>query len=198
MLKLLLLTLAFGILLASCEHNRDDESLYRILQREESDTGVINGFPYYDSLKRILVANVDTIFKFRNSRNLVFHSYSNGDTATIQEDEDSYQFYYNYPEKSEGQQFIKEVSLENMPEHLFPSVEAIFKKLKHDRIKGFDLRNDGTLWIFLKTYSKDDIEVYHTLIWTTIKTTYAGDFHKDTSIAPNWIYKIEVSEYRGW
>ncbi|HEY0752011.1 MAG TPA: hypothetical protein VGD26_12700, partial [Chitinophagaceae bacterium] len=180
----------------------------KVFSQTQYDNNIINSLQLYDSLKNILVSNIDTIFNFRNSRNFVFHSGANGDTATIQEDEDSYQFYYDYGEGTSlsygtgpnDQKLINQVRLENMPAFLYPSVNAIFKKLGKNNIRGFRLWSDSTIEITAKAFRKDDIEVGHTLTWKRKFVYYIDpeNFYRDTLIAPKWTYGIWVDEYQGW
>src|SRR6476660_1298015 len=88
--------LLFLLLLASCAHQPDRKKFRQAFRQSKYENEVINGLPLYDSLKNILVGNIDSIFKYRNSMHFVFHSYANGDTATVREDANFYWFYrYN-------------------------------------------------------------------------------------------------------
>lgn len=188
--------------------NKNIKKLRQVFNQTTYDNDVIKNLPLYDALKSIIVINIDTIFKFRNSRHFVFHSYGNGDTATIQENADFYHFYYNYGEATalsygtgpNDQKLIDEVNVENMPSFIYPSIDTIFKRLGKNKIRGFTLWTDSTIEISVKRFSKNDIDVGHTLTWkkTFATNTGADDFHRDTIIAPNWAYSIWVDEYQGW
>lgn len=207
-MKTLILTLFIGLLFTSCEHRRDVKRLRQVFRQTNYDNDIIKNLQLYDSLKDVIILNIDTIFKFRNSRHFVFHSYSNGDTATVQEGENFYQFYYNYGEATafsygtgpNDQKLIDEMSVENMPAFIYPSVDIIFKKLGKNRIRGFTLRTDSTIEISVKSFRKDDIDVGHTLTWKRFfsKNTDPELFFKDTLIAPKWTYGIWVDERQGW
>ncbi|MBK8711578.1 MAG: hypothetical protein IPL97_06890 [Niastella sp.] len=204
------LTLFFGLLFISCDHERDVKTLRKVFGQTHYDTAIIQSLPLYDSLKNIIVTNIDTIFKYRNSRHFVFHSYSNGDTATIQEDENFFSFYYNYGGATalsygtgpNDQKLIDEVSVENMPEFIYPSVERIFKKLGKNKIRGFTLQKDSTIEIAAKNLhkEKENVDVGHTLTWKRISAVNndPDNFYRDTIIAPNWTYQIWVDEHYGW
>ena len=135
-MKIFTLTLLLGLLLVSCDHERDVKTLRKVFSETHYDTSVIKSLPLYDSLKNIIITHIDTIFKFRNARHFVFHS-NEKDTATIREDANFYQFYYNYGEATSlsygtgpnDQKLIDEVSVENMPAFIYPSIDKIFKKL---------------------------------------------------------------------
>lgn len=207
-MKTLIPTLLFALLFVSCDEKRDVKKLRQVFSETKYDNDVIKNLPLYDSLKNIIISNIDTIFKFRNSRHFVFHSYANGDTATVQEDADSYQFYYNYGEATalsygtgpNDQKLIDEVSVENIPAFLYPSVDTIFKKLGKSKIRGFTLWTDSTIEISVKAFCKDDIEVGHTLTWKRMfaKNTDPDNFYRDTLIAPKWTYGIWVDQRMGW
>ena len=207
-MKTFIPTLLFGLLLTSCDHQRDIKKLRQVFSQTNYENNVINSLPLYDSLKNIIITNIDTIFKFRNSRHFVFHSYVNGDTATVQEDANFYRFYYNYGEATalsygtgpNDQKLIDEVSVENMPAFIYPSIDTIFKKLGKSKIRGFTLWTDSTVEVSIKGFSKDDIDVRHTLTWKRIfaRNTDPELFYKDTLIAPKWTYGIWVDEHQGW
>lgn len=209
-MKPFILTLLFGLLFISCDHERDVKTLRKVFEQTYYDTAIIQSLPLYDSLKNIIVTNIDTIFKYRNSRHFVFHSYSNGDTATIQEDENFYSFYYNYGGATalsygavpNDEKLIDEVSVENMPGFIYPSVERIFKKLGKNKIYGFTLRKDTTIEIAVKNFhqEKGNVDVLHTLTWKRISAVDndPDNFYRDTIIAPQWTYQILVDEHYGW
>ncbi len=207
-MKSFTLTFLFAILLVSCDRKRDLKKLRQVFSETKYDNEIINKLPLYDSLKNIIISNIDTIFKFRNSRHFVFHSYANGDTATVQEDESFYEFYYNYGEATalsygtgpNDQKLIDAVSVENMPAFIYPAVDNIFKKLGKSKIRGFTLWTDSTIEISVKAFRKENIEVGHTLTWKriTAKNTDPDIFYRDTLIAPKWTYGIWVDEDLGW
>lgn len=206
-MKTSILTLLFGLLLTSCDHERDLKTLRKVFIQTHYDTAIIQSLPLYDSLKNIIIANFDTIFKYRNSRHFVFHS--NGkDTATVREDADFYCFNYNYGEATalsygtgpNDQKLIDEVSVESMPAFIYSSVDTIFKKLGKGKIRGFTLWTDSTIEIAVKGFSKDDIDIGHTLTWKRFfaKNTDPDLFYKDTLIATKWTYGIWLDEHQGW
>ena len=203
-MKFFITAFLLGILLVSCDHKRDIKKLRQVFNRANYENDIIKSLPLYDSLKNIIISNIDTIFKFRNSRHFVYH----GDTGKeTEEDADFYQFYYNYGEATSlsygtgpnDQKLIDEVCVENMPAFIYPSVDTIFKKLGKNKIRGFTLWTDSTIEISIKGFSKDDIDVGHTLTWKRIfaKNTDPDLFYKDTMIAPKWTYGIWVDEHQG-
>ena len=71
-MKTLILTLFFALLLSSCDQERDAKKLRQVFSETKYDDDIIKSLPFYDSLKNIIISNIDTIFKFRNSRHFVF------------------------------------------------------------------------------------------------------------------------------
>jgi hypothetical protein len=204
-MKCFITVFLLGILLASCGQVRDVKKLQLVFSQTDYDKDIIKSLPLYDSLKNIIISNIDTIFRFRNSRHFVFH----GDTGKeTQEDADSYQFYYNYGEATSlssdagpnGQELVDAVSVENMPAFIYPSVDSVFKKLGKSKIRGFTLWTDSTIAISIKTFGEGEVDVGHTLTWKRIfaKSSEPDLFYKDTVIAPKWTYGIWVSEHQGW
>ncbi|MCU7550126.1 hypothetical protein OCK74_13465 [Chitinophagaceae bacterium LB-8] len=206
-MKTFILTLLFGFVLISCEHKRDVKTLRKLFNETNYDTAVIQSTPLYDSLKNIIISYIDTIFKFRNSRHFVYH----GDTGKeTQEDADFYNFYYNYGEATSlsygtgpnDQKLIDEVSVENMPTFIYPSVDRIFKQLGKDKILGFTLWKDSTIEITVKSFyrEKENADVGHILVWKRIYATNIDPdfFYRDTLIAPKWTYQIWVDDHQGF
>jgi hypothetical protein len=206
-MKTFIPTMLLALMFVSCNQERDVKKLRQVFSETKYDEDIIESLPLYDSLKSIIISNIDTIFKYRNSRNFVFHS--NGkDTATVQEDANSYQFYYNYGEATalsygtgaNDQKLIDGVSVENMPAFIYPSINTIFRKLGKRKIRGFTLWKDSTIEISVKAFRQDNIEVGHTLTWKRMfaKNTEADNFYRDTLIAPMWTYVFWVDQRMGW
>ena len=172
----------------SCEH----KSLRKLFNQSTYDQQVIESLPLYDSLKNIIVSNIDTIFKFRNSKHLLYH----GDTGKeTQEDADFYIFNYSYDTHSKSIDELRE----NIPEFIYPSIDKLFKKLGQDKVRGFGLWPDSTIEIAIKSiYREDeDANVSHTLVWkkTFSKDTDLDILYRDTIIAPEWTYQINVEKH---
>jgi hypothetical protein len=204
-MKALIPTLLFTLLFVSCDQERDLKKLRKVFSETKYDDDIIKELKLYDSLKNIIISNIDTIFKFRNSKHFVYH----GDTGKeTQEDANFYQFYYNYGEATSlsygtgpnDQKLIDAVSVENMPAFIYPSVDTIFRKLGKGKIRGFTLWTDSTIEISVKAFQKDNIEVGHTLTWKRIvaNNTDPDIFYRDTLIASKWTYGIWVDEDQGW
>lgn len=105
-----IVTLLLILVLFSCDHDRAKKAVF---QKTTFDQNVIGNLPLYDSLKNIMANNIDTIFKFKDSHNLVYHD----DTkAATQEDADFYIFNFTEPGQSED-------GIDKMPAFLYPSVE---------------------------------------------------------------------------
>ena len=129
-----------ALMFVSCDQERDVKKIRQVFSETKYDEDIIKSLPLYDSLKNIIISNIDTIFKYRNSRNFVFHSNGKG-TTTVQEDANSYQFYYNYGEATalsygtgaNDQKLIDGVSVENMPAFIYPSIDNILGNLAKEK-----------------------------------------------------------------
>lgn len=181
-------------------------ALNELLTHSSYDKEIIRGLPLYDSLKEIIISNIDTIFKYRNSKHFVYYGGGKDSGKLVQENSTFYDFYYDYGEptalsygKDTGKQkLIDEISLENMPAYIYPSVRKIFQELGRNKIKGFKLETDSTMEIILKSSydKKNNADVLHTLIWKRAMSEDSGPdvFTRDSILAPKWAYMIWVEE----
>ena len=181
-----ILTVLLSLVLFSCDHEKAKQAVF---QKTPFDLQVIANLPLYDSLKNIMVNNIDTIFKFKDSRHFVYH----GDTKrTTQENADFYIFNFTEPGRSED-------GIDNMPAFLYPNVERIYRKLGKDNIFGFEFRRDSSLEIGAKSIYKENINasVNHQLIWKTkIGLSSDDKYIKDTTIGFNWTYIVSIDDHQ--
>jgi len=202
--------ISIGLLLISCEHKADQQALQDLFSRTTYDTTVIQKLFLYDSIKNIVINNIDTIFKFRNNRNIVTYTDEKG--KIIQKHENSYTYTFDkdyghatqlsYGTEPDNQKLIADVNLENMPKFIFLKVDSLFAILRENNIKGFSLSIDSAIEINIKDFydQKTNADVYHTLIWKRIYVNNIEPdlFVKDTTLAQGWIYQIWVEAHRGW
>lgn len=189
----------------SCNNKRELRQVYK---QATYDSDIIGSLALYDSLKNILILNIDTIFKLRNRKNFVFHSYASGDTATVQENSDFYHFYYNYDQLTpynsgtgaDGNNRTDEINEETIPATIYPIVSNLMKRLGNRRITDFQLYADSSIDISVKDIKRENVEITHILIWKSVwaKNTDPDKFYRDTMIAPRWTYHIWVGEQQGW
>ncbi len=195
-----LLTFILGLILFSCDDKPSQKELKNLFNQTSYDTSIIQKLYLYDSIKNIIVKNIDTIFKFRNSRNIVTYTDEKGKTTQRIENSDFYTFDKDYGHATRlsygtgpnNQKLIADVNLENMPTFLFARIDRLFNILGEKNIKGFDLWTDSSIEISIKGFYDEKInaDVYHTLIW---KRVYAESnepdlFVDDTILAPGWTY----------
>ena len=136
-----------------------------------------------------MVNNIDTIFKFKDSRHFV---YDGGKKTTRQEKADFYIFTYTEPGQSES-------GIDNMPAFLYAENERICRKLGKDGILGFTFRRDSSLEISAKSINQGDINasVNHQLIWKTKIGLSAEDkFIKDTVVGHRWTYLLSIDDHQ--
>ena len=122
-----ILTSILGLILFSCDNQPSERELRNLFNQNSYDTSVIEKFYLYDNIKNIIVKNIDTIFKFRNSRHIVTYTDEKGKTTQRQENSDFYTFYKDYGHSTRlsygtganDQKLIDEVNLENMPKFIF-------------------------------------------------------------------------------
>lgn len=195
----LLLPLFFAAL-ASCHQKDNSRAIEQYLNHIPFDKDVIALLPYYDSIKNIAIANMDTIFSFRNSRNIVDYSDGSGHIERRQEDNSEYEFSYDF----EKGKFLDYMSNNDMPEFVGKKLSVYFERIGKNNIGNFTLETDSTVqFAFEGIEDKNlNIEGGHLLIW---KRVYAENisqtlFTKDTVIAPGWTYNIWVEKLPddGW
>jgi hypothetical protein len=176
LLSVILLSVIF-----SCNTNNETEARKSFFNQIAFDTLIINNLPLYDSLKNIVLLNIDTIFKFRLQRDTLF----NPDKCQ------SYSFLNN-------RQVSEEFQLENMPESIYLSVKKIFDRLGDSKINGFTLYSDSTIEISAKDIYKPEInlDAGHNLIWKRTYNYDSSDLIRDTIIAPQWTYQIWAGEHK--
>ncbi|MES2851054.1 MAG: hypothetical protein V4685_18530 [Bacteroidota bacterium] len=184
-----------------CYGQRDKKSSENIFYQTMVDTNVVQNLYLYDSLRNIILSNIDTLFKFKNKTNFVFYA---DKKRSIQEDAYSYRFNY-YPDGvKRPHDTVEEArkndpySLDKMPAFIYPYIENIFKKIGNDKIKGFRISVDSTIQIDIKHdyYPSELIYVDHFLTWGRFyeNNTELKYFTRDILLAPKWIYTFLVRD----
>ena len=177
--SLTLILSAFSFI--ACSQKTDKSNIRDVFKNESFDPAIIRDLNLYDSLKTIIVSNIDTIFNFRNEK-----SRKNGS----QHDEEWFNFNCEFGKGSSSD----DVSLETLPAFIYPRVDGLIKKLGPDKIVNFDIqRNKIILNIILKSkYDEErDVETQHTLDWDWDHTADKDQFQKDTILTNQWIYYIQ-------
>jgi hypothetical protein len=182
--------------LPSCNNWHNPKALSDLYKKTTYDTAVIHHLVLYDSLKDILIPNLDTIFKFRDARIPVYHGSGPDSARVTYEHRDFYTFYLKWDSSAETSEDY--ISLKTMPAFIYPAVKHSFEALGKDRIGGIMIWTDSTIEIYLPEGFVDKItqaSVRHTLRWKRIMDNSDQPLIKDTAIAPGWTYEISVLEH---
>lgn len=179
----------FAILYA-CSSQKPSKTIKDVFNQEHFDSNVVGRLAVYDSLKNILVTNVDTIFGYRK----VKREFDNNATAIPPDD--VYNFIF-IPGKGESSD---KISLETLPPFIYSKVDSICRKLGEGRIAGFDLqRNKIIVNITIKNNYDEETscETQHTLTWNWDHRVDEGELDKDTVLGNGWIYYIQTKTRHG-
>jgi len=185
--------------------------LKEMFDRNVYDTAVINKMYLYDSIKNIALRNIDTIFKYKDARNYISYTDEKGKTGKRNESSDYYRFYKNYNvgrgrsrfDVSDFKSQVDNDDLENLPKYIFAQLDSLFGRIGPNNIEGFELRNDSSVEIMVRSFYNKEIESdgydgFHTLSW---KSNFPQDDEsdllvKDTVIIPRWVYRILVQVHQ--
>ncbi|HET7003189.1 MAG TPA: hypothetical protein VFI33_17815 [Puia sp.] len=182
--------------LSSCNNEHNPKALRDLYNKVTYDTTIINHIALYDSLKNILIHNLDTIFKFRDARTPVYHgSGPDSDRATY-DHRDFYMFFLKWDSSAEISDNY--ISLKTLPAYVYPAVKRSFEVLGKDRIGGFMIWDDGAIEIPLpKSFidANTRATVRHLLRWKRTVDNSDWPLTRDSIIAPGWTYEIAVLEH---
>jgi hypothetical protein len=184
-------------LLSSCSNWHNPKALSDLYNKTTYDTTIIHHLALYDSLKDILITNLDTIFKFRDARTPVYHGSGPDSGRTTYEHRDFYMFDLKWD--SSAEQSEDYISLKTLPAFVYPAVKHSFEALGKVRIGGVMLWTDSTIEIYLPKGFVDEntqASVRHTLRWKRIMDISDQPLTRDTIIAPGWTYEISVLEHQ--
>lgn len=199
--KILLLILINFILiipfsLSSCNNWHNQKALSDLYNKTTYDTTIIHHLALYDSLKDILISNLDTIFKFRDARTPAYHRSGPDSGRTTYEHHDFFMFSLKWDSSAETSEDY--ISLKTLPAFVYPAVKNSFQALGKDRIGGIILWTDSALEIYLPEGFVDEntqASVRHTLRWKRIMDISDQPLTRDTLVAPGWTYEISVLEH---
>jgi hypothetical protein len=187
-----LLILLFTVISCKRKHEKNDVEVF--FNQTSFDREIIQNLPLYNSIKDIAVTNLDTIFKFSNSRHIVDVSDENGKIERRQEDQSSCNFSYDFKKHS----FFDFSSDHALPSNIEKLLSVCFDKLGAQNIGGFSLYLDSAVEIAVKGIEdkKSHAEGSHSLIWKTVyaKNTNPNLYIKDTVIGPGWTYQIYLEQ----
>ena len=193
-MKISLLIFFLEFLLVACTSKNNEQALRQLFDSTKFDTTIKRDLPFYDSIKELAIANIDTLFKFRNSRNIIDYYNENGKSTKEQRDEIEYNFFYSF---TTGE-FIDQSSNSTLPDFLVPKFRDAFERAGR-KIGGFTLWNDSTVEFGIGGFYdyKTSADVGHDLVWKRKYSYEPQSLMKDTTIAPGWTYYIYVAERKG-
>jgi hypothetical protein len=189
-LFILPLLFCFIVVLNACRAPKTTKTVKEVFNHEQFDTSVIHRLYLYDSLKNILVANIDTIFNYRSAK--AFENTTN----SIQAEETFFNFIY-IPGKGGSSD---KIGLETLPSILYSKVDNICRQLGSDRIVGFDLQRNKTIVnVTIKNNSDEETfaETQHSLTWNWDHRSDANELEKDSVLGKGWIYYIQTEVWKG-
>jgi hypothetical protein len=195
-LSILNIILIITLSLSSCNNWHNKKALTDLFNKTTYDTTIIRHLALYDSLKEILIPNLDTIFKFRDARTPVYHGGGPDSGRTTYEHQDFYLF--NLKWDSSAGISPDYISLKALPAFVYPAVKHCIEALGKDRISSIIIWTDSTIEIDLPEGFVDEntqASVQHTLRWKRIVNISDQPLMKDTIIAPGWTYQISVLEH---
>jgi len=183
--------LCYVAFLCACRAQKTTKSVKEVFNQEQFDTTVISHAFLYDSLKNILVVNIDTIFNYRNAKRA-----SENKANPIPPEKSFFNFIY-IADKGESSD---KISLETLPATIYSKVDNICRQLGSNKIAGFDLqRNELIVNITVKSNYDEETsaETQHTLTWNWDHRTDKSELAKDSVLGNGWIYYIQTEVWRG-
>jgi hypothetical protein len=181
---------------SSCNNWHNPKALSDLYNKANYDTAIVHHLPLYDSLKDILIHNIDTIFKFRDARTPVFHGSGPDSGQTTYEHQNFYMFFFKWDSSAESSENY--ISLETLPFFVYPAIKHSFEALGKNRIRGIMIWTDSAIEIPLPESFFDENTrafVRHILRWKRTIDISDDPLTKDTIIAPGWTYEISVLEH---
>jgi hypothetical protein len=154
------------------------------------DQNIIKNLDKYESLKTFLENNIDTIIKFRYSKNTATLVRGQGQPdSNFLADDNCYNFF----------QGNSRYDITNVPDNLKKELGSLFHSFNEKEIQSFEICNDKKISIEVRSEGGENgLYISHNLFWNTkIERDYAYDDNKDTLINRNCIYRIGLTEHHG-
>lgn len=154
------------------------------------DKNIIKNIGKYENLKIFLEDNIDTIIKFRYSKNTATIVKGQGQPdSNYLSDENCYIFF----------QGNSRYDITNVPDILKNELDCLFNSLSESEIRSFEVCKDKKISIDVRREGGDNgLYIYHNLIWNTkMERDHEYEDNKDTLINGNCIYRIGMSEHHG-
>ena len=179
---------AFILSLQSCQERDRNQQLIEALHKESFDENVLQNLNSYDSIKNILIPNLDTIFNFNRQNTDGKNAYQ--DLASM--GDYSVSFKYNF----QTHELIDPKGYATLPQQIFKQLQPLVIRCNQN-LKSITLSADSAVEIIVKgDYDqKSDIEIVHTLLWKKSYSPYTQIIRKDSLLSNNWTYYIDI-DYR--
>lgn len=154
------------------------------------DQNIIKNIGKYENLKIFLENNIDTIIKFRYSKNTatLVRGQVQPDSSYLADD-NCYNFF----------QGNSRYDILNVPDNLKKELDSLFHSFNEKDIKSFSVCKDKKISIEVRSKGDENgLYISHNLLWNTdIEKDNTFDDSKDTLINRNCIYRIGLTEHHG-
>jgi hypothetical protein len=154
------------------------------------DQNIFKNIDKYENLKTFLENNIDTIIKFRYSKNTATLVRGQGQAdSNYLADDNCYNFF----------QGNDRYDITNVPDNLKSELDSLFHTFNENELNSFGVCKDNKISIEIRSEGGDNgLYISHTLLWNTnMERDYAYDDNKDTLINGNCIYRIGLTEHHG-
>ena len=155
------------------------------------DQNIIKNIGKYENLKIFLENNIDTIIKFRYSKNTATLVRGKGQSdSNYLADDNCYNFF----------QGNSRYDIMNVPDNLKKELGSLFHSFNEKEIKSFEVCKDKKISIEVRSEGGENgLYISHNFLWNVnIERDYDYDDNKDTLINKNCIYRIGLTEHHGY
>ena len=181
----IVLTINSCVLTPATEQQKNDK-----MNSAYFDLNIIKNIDKYENLKMFLENNMDTIIKFRYSKNTATIVRGQGQSDSIYlADENCYNFFQGNSRND----------ITNVPDNLRKELDSLFNSFNEKDIKSFEICKDKKIRIEVRSEGGENgLYISHNLLWNTdIERDYSYEDNKDTLINRNCIYRIGLIEHHG-
>ena len=189
-----LLILFFVLTITSCDFMMPkpptEEQQKKTIDNALFDQRIISNLAKYKKLKAFLESNIDTIIKFRHSKNTATLIGGQGKPdSNYLADDNCYNFF----------QGNARYDISNVPDFLKKQLDTMFHSFGEKGINSFEVCKDKKITIQVRSEGGENgLYISHNLLWNTkIEKDYAYSNNKDTLIDKDCIYRIGMSEHHG-
>ena len=189
-----LLILLFVLTITSCDFMipkpATEEQQKQTMNNALFDQNIVSNLAKYKKLKSFLDTNIDTIIKFRHSKNTATLIGGQGQPdSNYLSDDNCYNFF----------QGNARYDISNVPDFLKKQLDTIFHSFGDKQINSFEVCKDKKIAIQVRSEGGENgLYISHTLLWNTkIERDYVYSNNKDTLIDKDCIYRIGMTEHHG-